>query len=49
MLHHARKAVNKTDCSIYGIATDSFAWTFLYLNDDGKVGLQVMIFHLLVS
>ncbi|EAU37388.1 predicted protein [Aspergillus terreus NIH2624] len=36
MLHHARKAVNKKDCTIYGIATDSFAWTFLYLDNDGR-------------
>ncbi|OGM43179.1 alcohol dehydrogenase [Aspergillus bombycis] len=36
MLHHARKEVQQNDVSIYGIATDSFTWTFLYLDNSGK-------------
>ncbi|KNG83481.1 hypothetical protein ANOM_006671 [Aspergillus nomiae NRRL 13137] len=36
MLHHARKEIQRKDVSIYGIATDSFTWTFLYLDNSGK-------------
>ncbi|KAE8140934.1 hypothetical protein BDV38DRAFT_279391 [Aspergillus pseudotamarii] len=36
MLHHARKEVRRKDVSVYGIATDSFTWTFLYLDNSGK-------------
>ncbi|KAE8357377.1 hypothetical protein BDV27DRAFT_170597 [Aspergillus caelatus] len=36
MLHHARKEVQREDVSVYGIATDSFTWTFLYLDNNGK-------------
>ncbi|KAL4891747.1 hypothetical protein BDV59DRAFT_203339 [Aspergillus ambiguus] len=36
MLHNARKEVGRKDVSIYGIATDSFTWSFLYLDNQGR-------------
>ncbi|PYI11646.1 hypothetical protein BO78DRAFT_403053 [Aspergillus sclerotiicarbonarius CBS 121057] len=36
MLHHARKAARRDDTSVFGIATDSYDWEFLHLNNDSK-------------
>ncbi|KAL2832972.1 hypothetical protein BDW59DRAFT_157116 [Aspergillus cavernicola] len=32
MLHHARRKAGRNDTSVYGIATDSYHWAFLYLD-----------------
>lgn len=37
MIYHARRKAQRKDVSMFGIATDSCAWTFLHIDNNGKV------------
>ncbi|KAJ5800412.1 uncharacterized protein N7518_002480 [Penicillium psychrosexuale] len=37
MIRDPKKRAGASDTSVYGIATDSNAWWFIHLRDDGKV------------
>ncbi|KAL2870085.1 uncharacterized protein BJX67DRAFT_378631 [Aspergillus lucknowensis] len=39
MLHHGRKKAGRANTAIYGIATDSYDWTFIRLSPEGTLAI----------
>ncbi|KAL4783775.1 hypothetical protein BJX76DRAFT_357679 [Aspergillus varians] len=40
MLHHGRKKASRTNTAIYGIASDSYDWTFIRLSPQGTLSVH---------
>lgn len=40
MLHHERRTTGRSDCMVYGLATDGYYFHFVVIDNDSQVRLK---------